>query len=171
MSKFIQYTFYVRRKNLLLSILILFSTFLVFYAIWLPFYYFILKEFDCSFFPTPNETILEQSYFTIILQVMIFGPLIETLICQKGVFTLLSYFKWLKQRKLLIILLSAFIFGFLHFFSLSYIIFNFFIGVLFMYTYIVMQGKHAYWAVVLLHSLINLFAVLSEPIEKIIFKV
>jgi hypothetical protein len=38
-----------------------------------------------------------------------------------------------------------------------------------MFAYIVKIGKKPYWTVVVLHGLLNLFAILIDPIEKSIF--
>jgi hypothetical protein len=83
----------------------------VFYVIWTPVYYFCWTKYDIVFVPTPNETLMTQSYFEQIMGAVIIGPLIETFIFQKGTYKLFSLIKWLKQHKMLIVLLGAIIFG------------------------------------------------------------
>lgn len=159
----------LRKSNFCVSILILFTLFLAFYAVWSPAYYCFLEKFDISFLPTPNETIMKAGIGRQILEAVILGPIIETLITQKWLYQLLSLIGWLKRHKIVIIFISAVIFGLLHFFSLSYIVYNFFAGALFMFAYIVKLDKSPYWTVVVLHGLMNLFSILIDPVEKIIF--
>ncbi|OPZ14471.1 MAG: CAAX amino terminal protease self- immunity [Bacteroidetes bacterium ADurb.BinA261] len=160
-----------RKSNLAVSILYLFILFLVFYIVWTPVYYYFLEKYDILFSPTPNETIMTAGLGQQILAIVILAPLIETLIFQKWVYQALSLFGWLKRYKILIIFLSAVIFGSIHFYSLSYAIYNFFAGALLMLAYIIKIDKNPYWTVVLLHGLMNLFSIVIDPIEKTIFNV
>jgi membrane protease YdiL (CAAX protease family) len=112
---------------------------------------------------------MKQSYFRQIVEAVIIGPLIETFIFQKGLYYLLSNSTVLKQRKIVIMVIGAIIFGLLHFYSLSYVIFNIFTGFLFMFAYIIKLYKNPYWFVVILHGLMNLFAIFIDPVEKLIF--
>jgi membrane protease YdiL (CAAX protease family) len=143
--------------------------YLVFYLLWTPLFYLAFEKWNIAFMPTPNETLMKQPLYEQILQAVILGPLIETLICQKLVYKLLSLIKYLKRRKFFIMLIGALIFGLLHFYSLLYIIYNVFTGFLFMYAYIVKLHKKPYWTVVTLHGLMNLFAIFMDPIETIVF--
>ena len=169
MSTFRTFFFRLRKSNFVVSILILFLLFLGFYVVWTPLYYFLLEKYDILFVATPNETIMKQSFFEQILLAVILTPLIETLISQKLAYKLLSLVKFLKQRKTLIMILGAIAFGIIHCYSLSYIVYNTFMGFLFMFAYIVKLHKKPYWTVVTLHGLTNLFAILIDPIEKIFF--
>lgn len=157
------------KSNFFVSILLLFILFLVFYVIWTPVYYYFLEKYDIIFSPTPNETIMTVGLGRQLLEVVILAPLIETLIFQKWFYNLFSLIGWLNRYKNFIILISAVAFGLIHFYSLSYIIYNFFIGALLMFTYIIKINKKAYWIVVILHSLMNLYSIFIDPIEKIIF--
>ena len=159
------------KSNFIVSLSILFLLFLCFYIIWTPLFYLILEKWDITFMPTPNETLMTQPIYEQILLAVIIGPLIETLLSQKLVYKLLSLIKFLKQHKILILILGALFFGILHFYSLSYIVYNVFMGFLFMYAYIVRINKNPYWTVVALHGLTNLFAIFIDPIEKIVFGV
>jgi membrane protease YdiL (CAAX protease family) len=160
-----------RKSNFVVSILYLFILFLVFYIVWTPVYYYFLEKYDILFSPTPNETIMTAGLGQQILAIVILAPLIETLIFQKWVYQALSLVGWLKRYKILIIFLSAVIFGLIHFYSLSYVIYNFFTGALLMMAYIIKIDKNPYWTVVLLHGLMNLFSIVIDPIEKTIFNV
>ncbi len=120
--------------------------------------------------PTPNETIMKESFFKKFLSVVIIGPLLETLISQKWLYQLMSSIVWFRKNKILIVIIGGVIFGLLHSYSLSYIVFNFFTGTLFMLTYIIRIGNKPYFTVAVLHSLINLFGIIIDPIETMIFK-
>lgn len=120
--------------------------------------------------PTPNETIMKESFFKKFLSVVIIGPLLETLISQKWLYQLMSSIVWFRKNKILIVIIGGVIFGLLHSYSLSYIVFNCFTGTLFMLTYIIRIGNKPYFTVAVLHSLINLFGIIIDPIETMIFK-
>ena len=161
----------LRESNFGVSILYLFALFIVFYTIWTPLYYYFLEKYDIFFSPTPNETIMTAGLGRQILEIVILAPLIETLIFQKWIYRGLSLIGWLKRHKTLIILVSALIFGLIHFYSLSYVFYNFFIGALLMFAYIIRINKKPYWTVVVLHGFMNLFSILIDPLEKTIFNV
>jgi len=114
----------LRKSNSFVFVLCLFISFLVFYVIWSPVYYYFLEKFDILFSPTPNETIMSAGLGRQVLEVVILAPLIETLIFQKWVYKLLSIIGWLNQNKFFIVLLSAAVFGLIHFYSLSYIVYS-----------------------------------------------
>lgn len=141
----------------------------MFYILWTSVYYNFLEKYDILFSPTPNETIMTLGLGKQIFLAVILAPLIETLIFQKWVYQLLSLVGWLKRNKILIIFISAVLFGMIHFYSLSYVIYNFFAGVLLMFAYIVRIDRKPYWTVTVLHGLMNLFSILIDPIEKMIF--
>lgn len=159
----------LRESNPFVSIFYLFTLFLAFYIIWTPVYYYFLEKYDIIFSPTPNETIMTVGLDRQLLEVVILAPLIETLIFQKWFYNLFSLIDWLNRYKIFIILISAVAFGLIHFYSLSYIIYNFFIGALLMFIYIIKINRKPYWTVVILHSLMNLYSIFIDPIEKIIF--
>lgn len=161
----------LRKSNSFVFVLYLFMSFLVFYVIWSPVYYYFLEKFDILFSPTPNETIMSAGLGRQVLEVVILAPLIETLIFQKWVYKLLSIIGWLNQNKFFIVLLSAAVFGLIHFYCLSYIVYNFFIGALLMFTYIIRIENRPYWTVAILHSLMNLFSIIIDPFEKNIINI
>ena len=132
-----KYILLIRKSNFSISVLYLFALFLMFYILWTSVYYNFLEKYDILFSPTPNETIMTQGLGKQIFLAVILAPLIETLIFQKWVYQLLSLVGWLKRNKILIIFISAVIFGMIHYYSLSYVIYNFFAGALLMFAYIV----------------------------------
>lgn len=163
MTKIIEF---IRRSNFLLSLTILFSIFLAYYISLTIIYHFARYQYDIAFTETPNESIMQESFLKQLLFVVIIGPLFETLIFKKWLYQLLSLFKILKRNKIWLILISVFIFGSIHIYSLSYIVFSFFAGIILMAAYVLRKGKNPYLFVATLHALMNLFVILMEPLEQ-----
>lgn len=159
----------IREGNFIISLLILFSIFMAFYLVWTPLYYIIGEQYEMVFMPTPNETIMQQPFVEQILATVILGPIIETLLSQKWLYSLLSLIKRLKENKIWIAIIGGIIFGLFHFYSLSYIVYNIFMGILFMSAYILRKGENPYWTVTALYALTNLFVLIVDPIEKMVF--
>lgn len=159
----------IRKSSFVTSVITLFTLFLAFWIIWTPLYYLYLSKYDILFMPTPNETLMILPLYRQILEAVVLGPLLETLSCQHWMYLLLSLNGWFNRHKVAIILLGALIFGILHFFSISYIIYTFFMGLLFMSAYILRLNKNPYWTVAVIHALTNLFAILIDPVEKSVF--
>jgi len=151
------------------SVSLLFLLFLGFFVIWSLLYFSILEKWDVIFIPTPNDTLMTRPIYIQILLAVIIGPSIETLIFQKWLYKLLSLVKWLKRRKLLIMIIGALAFGAIHIYSLSYIVFTVFMGFLFMFAYVARIGKNPFRTVFVLHALANLFVILTTPITNEIF--
>jgi hypothetical protein len=120
---------------------------------------------DIIFTKSPNESLNGKFRYFLIFEVITLGPMLETLICQT-----LPYYIFLHlpavffKRKCWLVIIGGFFFGLLHFYSLSYIIVTFIIGMFFMYTYIIKYGKHGYWATVCLHAMLNGYVVFMELI-------
>ena len=165
----IKITTQIRENNFIISLLILFSLFIAFYLVWTPLYYFIGEKYEIIFMPTPNETIMQQPFVEQILATVILGPIIETLLSQKWLYSLLSLINRLKGNKIWIVIIGGIIFGLLHFYSLSYIVYNIFMGVLFMSAYILRKEENPFLSVAALHALTNLFVLIIDPIEKMVF--
>jgi uncharacterized protein len=93
----------------------------------------------------------------IILSVIV-APIIETLLFQFGLNEILVKLK-IKNYFLLLIVPSG-LFALSHHYNWLYIIYTFFGGLLlnWFYLYAKVNGKYAFWWVVLLHSLFNLYA-------------
>ena len=143
---------FIRTKPFPLSFLLLGSILgCVYFICWFIFYK-ILGGNDIIFTEIPTY---EPTLITVLLQVLILGPLIETLIFQKGCYLLLSQSKWLRKHKHYIILIGGVIFGLVHFFSLSYIIVTTINGFFFMYAVVIRNNRGGYWLAVLLHALVN----------------
>jgi len=85
-------------------------------------------------------------------------PILETFIFQKSIIRLLTKLKKIRNKKIIIILISALFFGIQHFYSLIYVFITFIIGILLAYSFIIYENKNksAFWTVTFIHSLRNL---------------
>lgn len=102
---------------------------------------------------TPNSSIIKMYFIA-----GIFAPIFETLIFQHLIFKIFRKFK--KQTNIPILhylLFTSILFGLSHFYSLIYIISTFFIGISFVFFYILsyLRRESAYWNVAIIHSLYN----------------
>lgn len=162
-------TLLLRKQSLIISVFTLFAIYILYYVIWTLLYFLLWKDYDVALSTPPEELLSEQKLLIIILQVVIIGPALETLLFQKLPFHFFTFFGWFRKNQWVIILFSSIIFGSIHFYSISYIIYNFIMGIFFMYFYIVRQQKNGYLSVTVFHGLHNLFALLMDPLEKMIF--
>lgn len=82
----------------------------------------------------------------------------ETILNQYLPYYLLNKVKYLNERSYLILLLSALFFGLGHFYSLYYIVFGFFSGLVLMYGYMVRikTDNKTFYLVAIGHALVNL---------------
>lgn len=118
------------------------------------------------------ETTLNTAQDPLISQfliVVIIGPLIETFIFQYENIKILRRINVLKNNDLTVILISALIFGLMHFYSLSYIIHATLLGILLSYSFVVYESKKVspFWVVCIIHSLRNLISFILLNIFKI----
>lgn len=144
----------------------------------LPIYFFVplVLIVDFLIFSALSNllSIESTSYFTdhdfsIVLKILIIGiiaPLLETLLLQSIPIRLTLYFK--PDGRLTAILISAIIFGLLHYYSIFYIIYGFLGGLLFATVYMICKDKrnhvYAYFIVVLLHSIWNTIGIFTENV-------
>ena len=112
---------------------------------------------------------LEKPVLTVdlLLDILIFAPIIETALYQTLIFKLT---KWLHFNNITIVLISAICFGLMHDYSLFYMISTFFIGSILMYTYILRSeyNNKPYWSMTLAHSAVNAFALLMLLVFEIL---
>lgn len=96
---------------------------------------------------------------TSLVLIVVAGPIIETFLFQMAPIILLQ--KLTSLPKSLIIVISAVIFGATHYYSVSYIVITFFIGLTYAYSYVVFQRRSglAFWVTASVHSLHNCLAV------------
>jgi hypothetical protein len=114
-----------------------------------------ILEKNIVWFETPFQG---ECLPVIVLFAVVFGPLLETYINQVLPYLLLSKIKYLNARKYLIIIISALFFGILHFYSLFYIIYAFFLGLALMYGYMIRieVDKRTFYLIAISHSIFNL---------------
>lgn len=97
------------------------------------------------------------SLVTKIIVGSIVGPIIETLIFQYGIIEILSDKKIFKEKKIIVAIISALLFGSTHSYSFLYVIYAFLIGLVLAYSYITYKKKSfsAFWVVVIIHCIRN----------------
>lgn len=164
-----RYNNYLWNQNVFYSLLILFVTYIPFYIVWTTSYFLLFENYDIAFIPTPNETILTKPLPIVILFPVIIDPFFETLTCQYALFYGFSLINWFNNRRSRIIWVAALLFGILHFYSISYMVYNFFMGMWYMYIFIVKQHKKPLLTTYLFHALHNLFVYFMTPVECAIF--
>ena len=137
---------------------------IIFFYTFLGFVPDILNNFSEYFFnisiPIGNESVDRMSYTKIIILTVIIGPILETLFFQTAFFKGLSHFKFFKDNTFLIILLSAIFFASVHYYSIAYIIFAFYGGIILALCYSTIlkesnNHKMASMITVIIHSLRN----------------
>lgn len=118
-----------------------------------PLFYVIVKVFGESK-AGPNKS---HWFLAIVI-----APIVETLIFQYGVFKILQASKFTRDKYGIYIFISALLFGFVHWYSLRYIVFAFSAGLTLGYTYYLYHKRpeKAFWTTTLVHSLHNLSGVL-----------
>jgi len=156
---------YIRDSRTVSSILIVGSILSsIYFIVWIISYK-ILNGWDIVLDGDPNASLLKGPLYITVLEAMIIGPIIETLIFQKFLYFIATLFGWFRHNKCRIVILGTFIFGLAHFFTLLYIITTAITGAFFMYLYVIKQHRHAYWSVVMLHSMINGLAIFLSYFE------
>jgi hypothetical protein len=100
----------------------------------------------------------EKGIGLLFISPIILAPIIETFIGQSLPYYVLNKVKYFNERSYLILLTSALFFGFIHFYSLFYVLYAFIIGLVLMYGYMVrIKGdKNAFLLIAICHSLLNL---------------
>lgn len=104
-----------------------------------------------------------QSVFDFV-SVILVAPLIETALFQALPYYLLNKIDFFRKRIWLIILVSSIIFSLLHIYSILYVLFAFFPGVLLMTGYHLRQGRHPFATIFMVHLMINATPLVYELI-------
>lgn len=117
--------------------------------------YGFIREKDIIFLNFPGA---EDGDISIFIKSVILAPIFETLLNQSLPYYLLNKVKYLSERRYLILLISAFLFGITHFYSLFYIIFACIMGIVLMFGYMIRirTDKKTYYLIAFCHSLVNL---------------
>ncbi|QXM05142.1 CPBP family intramembrane glutamic endopeptidase [Crassaminicella indica] len=98
-----------------------------------------------------------------ILFAIILSPIIETLVFQTFVFTVMKEMRWFKSKEFLIMLFSAVCFSGMHMiYNAYYAMSAFIIGLILTYSFSIYskKGKNASVVVILIHSFINMISVI-----------
>jgi hypothetical protein len=122
-----------------------------------------IREKDIIWFDSPSGG---KNIYILFFTVVILSPIIETYIYQSLPYRYLNRIVFLKERKYLILIISALFFGLSHFYSLFYVIYGFFMGLGFMYSYMVRirTDNRTFYLIAMCHSLVNLGVFISHNI-------
>ncbi|MGX5598753.1 CPBP family intramembrane glutamic endopeptidase [Bacillus cereus] len=132
----------------------------------LPLLSFLIPIEDAQRNPIEDTTLIRQ-----VISGCVVAPLIETALYQMFLFWILKDIPFVrKYDNIPTIFLSAIIFGTIHSYGLSYIVYSTLMGVILGYSYWIYQKKKeqtskapsAYWVVFLIHALHNLFTFLLK---------
>jgi membrane protease YdiL (CAAX protease family) len=131
---------------------------------------FILLPFEIIDYFFEIETgqdalINDLSGLILLIVTVILAPLIETFIFQYIVIKISFFFL---KSALFSILLSAFLFGLNHLYSIPYFIVTFFAGIIYASLYFIAKAKNTnpFWMIFLVHALYNLTVSLLNEISK-----
>lgn len=113
-----------------------------------------IKQKDLIFIDYQSK---ENSIVFIFIAPIILAPILETFLGQSLPYYLLKKINYMKERSYLILIASALLFGLLHFYSLFYIIYAFFLGLILSYGYMVRikNDKNAFLLIAICHSILN----------------
>ena len=101
-----------------------------------------------------NDIVGPQSVFDYVIFILI-APLIETALFQALTYHLLSKIEFFRKRIWLIIAITGLLFALLHFYSIVYVVFVLFPGILLVFGYHLRQGNHPFASIYAVHLLIN----------------
>jgi uncharacterized protein len=122
---------------------------------------------DISYRPNEPSFDFKNNPILDFLMVIVIAPLLETLLNQYLVIEILSTIKYFKKRKLLVVMLSAFIFGVVHSYSISYMINMFFVGYILAIAFLLkMKQGYAFGYVTFIHAIRNFVVFIFVWIEK-----
>ena len=148
-------TLALKRKPYILQVfLFLFLSYLIVFTV-LPF----IGLADVLFGENSNGPDLGATFGSWV-EVAVFAPILETFLLQWLPFKILQRFSATRRRYGMYMMVSAAIFGILHWYSIQYILFAYVLGLLFAYIFVFYckQGKRAFWTVTLVHGLRNTLA-------------
>lgn len=121
-------------------------------------------------FPFEGEEVKGWSLSTIFLMTVILAPLLETAIYQTFFFVGLMNSRFFNKHRILIVFITAILFGLSHYYTLQYVFFAMYGGFVLSYAYIkilyMSNDNHTYatFTVVVIHCLRNLIAFLLDDV-------
>ncbi|WP_411683022.1 type II CAAX prenyl endopeptidase Rce1 family protein [Clostridium thailandense] len=94
------------------------------------------------------------------------SPILETAIFQYAIIEFLSSISILREKNILIIIISAILFGLSHSYSYVYVFYGFIMGLLLSYSYLTYKNKSfsAFWVVFLIHCIKNIISIVLSAI-------
>lgn len=117
-----------------------------------------------SFAKNPEAAPSIYSSFNIfnIIDTCILAPFWETLKYQAFIIYVLQQIKIIKNNNIVIILISAILFGAMHYYNIAYIFTASIIGIFLAYSYVLYKDKdqHPIWVVTVIHALHNSISIL-----------
>lgn len=143
--------FLLKRKPYWVQILIFYVTSIVVTILSAPFIYLTEQVTE------KGETGPDTNLFVLIL---IIAPILETYFSQHLVFKIMQHWSVTKKKYGIYIILSSLIFGVLHTYSASYVVYAFTVGLILSYTYYFYCKNPgiAFWSTALIHFLRNSIA-------------
>lgn len=122
------------------------------------------KEEKCALNIIKKKIVQIDNFMKNLSPISFIAPFIETLIFQSLVIELLEKIKILNEKKYIIVIISAILFGISHSYSYIYIFYAGILGLFLGYAYIVYQKKHfsPFLMVIIIHSLRNTIAAVGN---------
>ena len=116
----------------------------------------IMELFAVFWWRKVSEALVNDSLLSEFLSVVIAGPIVETVVFQ---YAIIDFIINRFRSPALAIVVSAFCFCLLHYYSLQYMVATFVSGMLFAFAFLVFRAKNrsAIWWVFVVHALYNLF--------------
>lgn len=110
-----------------------------------------------------SPSIIGRNLYLGFVTLVIFAPLIETVLFQWLPYIAMSAFTFFSRHKWMIIVFPALLFGLTHYYSLAYILSTSALGAFFMYAYMLRSEKgDSFLAVLAIHVTINLMVFITE---------
>jgi membrane protease YdiL (CAAX protease family) len=107
-----------------------------------------------------NPLFENESLIYIFIIVVIFGPLLETILFQYFIIEFLLFFDKLKKNRIITLIISSLIFGLSHSFNVYYFFFGLILGILLSLCYLLAKTRkdiHPFLFTLFIHSSYNLF--------------
>lgn len=115
---------------------------------------------DIQWFPTPEEKL--DNIIVFAFTAIIVAPILETFLFQMLPMWIFWRWRFFRDHRWMIVLISGLVFGLQHYYSLNYILVTIVMGFIMMYGYIVKYKRHPYFSLLIFHALWNGLVTLLE---------
>lgn len=107
--------------------------------------------------PDTDSFISKSALTSQFILAVVIAPILETFLFQNCIIKFLRKIELIRQNDLIIILLSAFLFGLLHYYDLGYIINTTVLGIFLSYTFVTFEKKNIspFFVTCIIHSFKN----------------